>query len=59
MPDPRFETVSFGRPGGNNPEFKRWLTPSIPGAIIGMSLISFLTLTAAYLLYKTRQSKNE
>ncbi len=59
MPDPRFENVSFGRPGGNNPEFKLWLTPSIPGAIIGMSLISFLTLTAAYLLYKIRQSKNE
>ena len=59
MPDPRFETVSFGRPGSNNPEFKLWLTPSIPAAIIGMSFFSFLQLTAAYLLYKTRQSKNE
>jgi len=59
MPDPRFENVSFGRPGGDNPEFKLWLTPSIPAAIIGMSLFSFLQITAAYLLYKTRQSKNE
>ena len=59
MPDPRFENVSFGRPGTDNPEFKFWLTPSITCAIIGMSLISFSQLIAAYLRYKTRQSKNE
>ena len=59
MPDPRFENVSYGPPGRDNPEFKLWLTPSIPAAIIGMSSISFLQLTVAYLLYKTRQSKNE
>ncbi|MFX1394384.1 MAG: ABC transporter permease [Promethearchaeota archaeon] len=59
MPDPRFEDVSFGRPGEDSPEFRRWLTPSTSGALIGMLLFSTLQLIAAYLLYKRRQSKNE
>ena len=61
MPDPRFETVSFGRPdpNANNPEFKRWITPSASGALTGMIFYSVLLLIAAFLLYKRRQSKNE
>lgn len=59
MPDPRFEDVSFGPPSEDNPEFKRWLTPSISAALIGMLLFSAVLLTAAYLFYKRRQSKNE
>ena len=59
MPDPRFEMDEFGRRGGDNPEFKRWLTPSIPGALLGMTLFSIIFLTVAYLFYKKRQNKNE
>ena len=59
MPDPRFEDISFGPPSEDNPEFKRWLTPSISAALIGMLLFSAVQLTAAYLFYKRRQSKNE
>jgi ABC-type transport system involved in multi-copper enzyme maturation permease subunit len=61
MPDPRYETVSFGRPDEteDQPEFKRWLTPSASGALTGMIIFSVLLLVAAFLLYKMRQSKNE
>ena len=59
MPEPRFEDEEFGRPGQDNPTFKRWITPSIYGALIGMLLFSALQLIGAYLLYKRRQSKNE
>ncbi|MFW9899636.1 MAG: ABC transporter permease [Candidatus Thorarchaeota archaeon] len=59
MPDPRFEEVSFGSPREDNPAFKRWLTPSISGALSGMLLFSAVQLTIAYLFYKRRQSKNE
>jgi len=59
MPEPRFEDEEFGRPGQDNPTFKRWITPSIYGALIGMLLFSAVQLTAAYLFYKRRQSKNE
>ncbi len=60
MPDPRYEIVEFGDPEEKgNPEFTRWLTPSIAGALIGMILFSAVFLIAAYLFYKRRQSKNE
>ena len=59
MPDPRYVMDSFGPPGEDNPEFKRWLTPSISGALIGMALISVAFLIAAFIFYKRRQSKNE
>ncbi|MFX0073423.1 MAG: ABC transporter permease [Candidatus Hermodarchaeota archaeon] len=61
MPDPRYEDVSFGPPDPNNdrPEFRRWLTPSTSGALSGMIFFSIIFLTAAYLIYKMRQSKNE
>lgn len=60
MPDPRYEIDEFGDPDEKgNPEFTRWLTPSIAGALIGMILFSAVFLIAAYLFYKRRQSKNE
>ena len=59
MPNPRFEMDSFGPPGEDNPEFKRWLTPSASGALIGMLLFSVGFLITAFLFYKRRQSKNE
>jgi hypothetical protein len=60
MPDPRFEMDEFGRHGAeDNPEFKRWITPSASGALIGMLIFASVFLTAAYIFYKLRQSKNE
>jgi len=60
MPDTRYEIDEFGDPDDkSNPEFKRWLTPSTSGALIGMITFSVVLLTAAYLLYKRRQSKSE
>ncbi|MFX1258205.1 MAG: ABC transporter permease [Promethearchaeota archaeon] len=60
MPDPRYEEVSFGPRDEEDPvEFKRWLTPSESGALIGMFLFSIIFLIVALLIYKKRQSKNE
>ncbi len=57
MPESRFAEKVLGRPGGNGATYFSWLTPSVPGAIIGIVVYATILLGLAHILFKIRQQK--
>ncbi|MHA1730174.1 MAG: ABC transporter permease [Promethearchaeota archaeon] len=62
MPEERFTEVGImGSPGmgppgmRDGPTFMSWATPSVTGAILGMTIYSIICIALAYIIYKRRQ----
>ena len=60
MPNPRYTEITMPAPGtGEFVTFTQWLTPTEPGALIGLLIYTSIFLISAYFIYQRRQSKSE